>query len=828
MSPNIADAAAAQHHERRTLPSSRRLMAVIAGAALVVPVIAAVSPTAPAEAAGPNGTAVVEHGTKGSLEIRAGFLGIQLDRTGTVTALKDTRDGADYRATDKSASLISLVIDGEQERPDKVSWSPGKGQLTFTDKDRGYRVAVSLEDQGTYSTFEVADIHASDDVDVQTLLWGPLATSIGETVGESVGVVRNADFGIGLRPLTDRTEGAWPQEYQDLGWGSEVADQPYPISVGSQEQWSAAGKTSWGSVLRAFTFDYTQERERVNAGGYPIPVGPLPGDEGEIVGSKVAIFGASPEVTPTVLSEIALDQDQLYMTADGQWQKVAQASSQSFLVLDDLRSENVETAAEHAKAAGIDYLYSLPNAYGPWQSSGHYQFDSSFGSSDEGAAAAVAAAEAAGQRVGVHTLSDFISTGDEFYSWAKFHKDPYLGPPADDRLAVGGTAQLTRPLASEDTTAYLDAGELLAPGLHGQLLRIDDEFVAYTAAEQVGEEWVLTGLERGRWASVPADHAAEADAARVIASSYGTAIGGLDIIDEIADRLSTIANDTGIMSHSFDGVESASESGWGSYGQARLINGTLRAIEDHDGYITETSRMSSNTWDAISRASWGEVGSTTMEQVFLNNAFYSANYQPGMLGWIALSGSESLPSVEYKLARGAGLNAGAGFQTSVRSLEQGGEQTAIVLDAIKQWETARNLGAFTAAQRESLRDIETYWHLSAVVEGEHWMLQETDADGNPIGEPQDVFAPKPELTDATVPTAARGELYATVLDTNTPATIRFEITDGQLPAGLQLNADTGGLTGIPTKAGVSRFTVTATQTDGLPAAQREYELTVTK
>ncbi|TGB15661.1 hypothetical protein [Streptomyces sp. MZ04] len=44
--------------------------------------------------------------------------------------------------------------------------------------------------------------------DVQTLLWGPLATSITKTIGETVGVVRDDDFTIGLRPLTDRAEGA--------------------------------------------------------------------------------------------------------------------------------------------------------------------------------------------------------------------------------------------------------------------------------------------------------------------------------------------------------------------------------------------------------------------------------------------------------------------------------------------------------------------------------------------------------------------------------------------------------------------------------------------
>ncbi|WP_026219608.1 Ig domain-containing protein [Embleya scabrispora] len=765
--------------------------------------------------------------TTPSIDIRAGYLDIRLDSAGTVVGLEDIRTGVDYIAPGRAASLVSLVVDGKQERPTTVDRSgPGGRMLTFRNKAEHWKIQVKLVDKRGYTTFEAVAVDAPKDVDVQTLLWGPLATSISRTVGTSAGVVRDGDFAIGLHPLTDRTEGAWPQEDQDTGWESEVDHDPDHVSVGSLEEWSTAGVTPWGSVLRAFTFDYTKERQR-KVRGYPIPVGPLPGREGKIAGSKMALFGASPEATPTILSNIAAGESLPYPRLNGQWQKASQASSQSWLVLGDLQTDNIPAAARFAKAAGMDRIYSLTTNYGPWESSGHYRFDSSLGGSDAGAAAAVDIAKANGVQLGVHTLSDFIGTGDEPYDWALIPRDPYVAAPADNRLVTGGTASLSRPLTAGDTTVYLDSGALLADGVHYGYLRIGDEFVSYGAAEQVGNEWKLNGVQRARWGSVAVSHAAGDRTARVVANSYGGALGNHAILGEIGDRLTTAWNNTGITGMSWDGLESASDSGWGAYGMAHLVNSTFRRINAQDGFISETSRMTSNTWDALTRASWGEVGSTSMDQVFKNNTYLQANFLPGMLGWISLKGSDSLLTMEWKLARGAALNAGAGFQTSVSSLMSGGENTTRLLEAIRQWETARNLGAFTAQQRAQFRDLTTNWHLTVVEPGKRWSLQQLDTDGKPVGAPQAVVAPTPQLDAGPMPAAAKGHLYEATVKTNTPATTRYAVTSGVLPAGLVLNADTGGIVGTPVTPGTARFTITAYQSSGQPRAQRDYKIDVT-
>ncbi|AWV00311.1 hypothetical protein DM992_12780 [Burkholderia sp. JP2-270] len=747
-----------------------------------------------------------------TLHIPAGYLTLGLDSTGAIVELIDSRSGRDYISPGKSVPLVRLVINEILVMPARVRWSSADNTLSFVnDTGLEFEVDVRVLQKNGYATFEVTRVLIEPACDVQTLLWGPLPVAINQTVGEAAGVVRDNEFAIGLKPLNDRTEGAWPREYPQYGWESDVIANPYNLYVASMEPWSVAAKTSWGAVLRAFTFDYTRRRDRLNPNGYPIPLGPLD-RAGSVIGSKIALYGSAPELVTTLLSFIASGENLPYPTQNGQWQKVAQASGQSSFVLDDLDTGNVDKAARLANSAGINYIYSPENDLGPWKSTGHYQFDSTFGGSDNGAEKLVETAKEHGVRVGVHTMSDFISAGESTFT------DPYVSPPADPRLALGGQAALSRQLSMTSTMLYLNGCVPVRDGINKKMLRIGNEFISFIDAQRKVNEWQVSGLTRGEWGSFPAEAVRGTPVARVIVNSYGGATGGLGIIDEIATRLGAIRNNVGIRYHSFDGVESASDTGWGSFGIARLINGTYAAQTGHDGYISETSRMTSNAWDVLTRANWTN---SDMDQLYRNNVFYQANYLPGMLGWFDITGV-SLTRIETMLARGAALNAGIGFQGTVASLLSAPK----ILDKIKQWETARNLGAFTEKQRAALRDQTTYWTLEAITPGQSWSLRQVNSAGVPIGNPQTVSAPTPQLAPAVLPVAAQGTLYGAKITTNTPATVRFTVTSGGLPPGLQFNQDTGGIVGTPRKTGSYTFTVTATNDGGLADARAVYTIVV--
>ncbi|WP_439681150.1 Ig domain-containing protein [Embleya sp. MST-111070] len=753
------------------------------------------------------------NGTSPSHRITAGFLSVGVDRCGRVTSLMDLRSGTDYLAAGISVPLVSVVADGGHEVPTTLKVSPrDRRVLVFT--GRKVTIEVKVVSFPTYSTLEVTGLTAAPGVDVQTLLWGPLPTRITRTIGETVGLVGDNDVVVGVRPLNDKTVGGWPNEHLAYGFGPDLVWNPYGLQTGEKDEWLAsnvAAKTKWGSVLRASTYDYSRERVRQRTNGYEIPLGPLPGPEGRIVGSKIALFGSAPDLSLTVLSQIAQDHGQAYPTLDGQWQKVAQRTSQSHFWVHDLDTSNVIAAARYARQAGVRNIYAIAGD-GPWQSHGHYQFNGSFGGSDAAAAQLVAAAAKEKIEVGVHTLSDFIDP-----------HDPYVKAPADARLAVGGSVRLTRPLGSSDTEMYVDADRPLGPGVDGERLRIGDEFITYGTVTKVGgTEWQVSNLARAQWGSTAQSWPAGTRATRLIQNGYGGAMGGLPIIDEIATRLATAYNDTGIRATSYDGLESAGYTGWGGYGFAHLVNGVYRQLAS-DEFVTECSNLASNTWDAQSRASWGEIGRTDYAQILRSNAFYRANCLPGMMGQQGFSGSDSLQKIEVTMARAASLNAGINFETSVKSLASGAN-TAALLQAVKTWESARSVGAFTAVQKEQLGDPNTYWRLSEVTPYQEWSLQQMDSSGRPIGESQQVKAPTPGFVTPEPPDARVGVLYAFKVTSSTPRTIRYEVTSGSLPRGLTLNKDTGGLTGVPATPGTSKFTITARNGGDVADARITYRL----
>lgn len=693
--------------------SARHLAAATATVAALIgaTVLSASSATADTPATG---------ATPSAFTINAGQLSIGLTANGQVSSLVDTADGVNYVAAPhgQNAYLIQLAANGAQQLPTSVSFDHPSSTYTFDFGKIDTQVGIQVKSHRTYTTLDVTKVTKPADVDVATLLWGPIATNITKTVGESVGVVRDGSFAIGIHELNNKTVGGWPFEDDQYGYASDV--------VGANEwssEWSSAYRATWGSALQAYTYDYTKTRYRTT--GWPgaaqetdVPAPPLTGSDAAIPGSEIALFGTTPDGVLNVISSIETENGLPHPTIDGRWQKTSQADSQPFLVLSDLNSGNVAQASQYANEGGIGYIYSLPGADGPWVSAGHYQFNSSFGGSDAGMAAAVKTAAQYGVKIGVHTLSDFIDPND-----------PYVTPTPDPGLAKGGEASLTRPLSGSDTSIYVNSSTPFTNGGLGSLLQIGNEIASYSSVTQVGttNEWVLSGVSRHIWGTTAAaTEPVGTTVSRLVGNEYGGALGGLPLVNDLASRLSSMLNDTGVKAMSFDGAESASQTPYGLYSSAQMINGMYYGQSSHDGTITEASNIYPNTWDAQSRVSWGEAyNGTSMQQVYDNINFYERNYLPNMMGWLAFRPGNSTLQQQWQMAKAASWNAGTNLQTSVSALSSSGN-TAEVLGDLKQWDEARDLGAFTQAQEAEMRPLSTYWNLVNVVPDQAWNLYPVD------------------------------------------------------------------------------------------------------
>ncbi|MFI6741846.1 hypothetical protein ACIBI9_53815 [Nonomuraea sp. NPDC050451] len=120
----------------------------------------------------------------------------------------------------------------------------------------------------TCLALEVVGPTPAPGADVQTVLRAPLSTKVRQAIGEN-----------------DKTVGSRPLEYYPYGFGADLTSSEFG-SLATQTEWNAAAKTTWGSIVCAYS--------RISASCGQTPVGPLPGAAGQIVGAKLALFGSAP------------------------------------------------------------------------------------------------------------------------------------------------------------------------------------------------------------------------------------------------------------------------------------------------------------------------------------------------------------------------------------------------------------------------------------------------------------------------------------------------------------------------------------------------------
>ncbi|MCE9602739.1 MAG: hypothetical protein K8S21_11100, partial [Gemmatimonadetes bacterium] len=174
-----------------------------------------------------------------------------------------------------------------------------------------------------------------------------------------------------------------------------------------------------------------------------------------------------------------------------------------------------------------------------------------------------------------------------------------------------------------------------------------------------------------------------------------------------------------------DGHEGALASGQGDYALAVFAKDVLDQTK-HD-LINGTSTSKTFYWHIGSYYNWGEPWyggfNESMQQYRIDNqALFERNFMPHMLGWYLLTETTTLAEMEWMLARAAGYRAGFAMVARPKALRTNA-LTPVLLDAIREWELARNSGAFDSAQQARLKDPRNEFHLGTVSPGA-WTLRQ--------------------------------------------------------------------------------------------------------
>jgi len=209
---------------------------------------------------------------------------------------------------------------------------------------------------------------------------------------------------------------------------------------------------------------------------------------------------------------------------------------------------------------------------------------------------------------------------------------------------------------------------------------------------------------------------------RLMDHGYEVFLTNADLSVEVAKNIAKLCNYCGTAQISMDGLEGNWSTGMGQYGRTLFTDAWYEALEPgHRDQINDASNPGHFNWHIATRMNWGEPWYAGFRQSqtlyrFKNQVFFERNLMPKMLGWFSLSKDTTLEDVEWMLARSAGYDAGFALVTSLASTAQltadpssaqalsGIAALPAMLDAVKQWESARIGGAFSAKVQALLRD----------------------------------------------------------------------------------------------------------------------------
>ncbi|MGV3762490.1 hypothetical protein [Parapedobacter sp.] len=637
---------------------------------------------------------------------------LTIDASGFVVSLYDKSNQKEYIPRDLTAPLLAIRANGQYINPTEVAQNGNRLKFSF---GKNGVADIQAEANADYIRFELKAMEYPEDIEL--VVWGPFPTTIHESIGESVGVVKNPHFAVGIQALNVKTLGGYPSEESDIEPAFDIfqtgslEDISEEARTKKQYRGQTAKVTDFGSILQAYTRNRAKTRKISNwdhthyiAPGY---------EDGGIVGSAIALFGCPSDDALETIGKIELAEGLPHPLIDGVWAKISPRATASYLIL-NFDGNNLDDAIKLTKKAGLRYLYHGD----PFETWGHFRLkEKAFPQQQKSLKHYVGRAEAQGVELGVHTLSGFITTND-----------PYVTPVPDPRLAKVGQSALTSEITADAEEIPIES-PLFFNQMKNNTLKaavIGNEIIRYQAVSSEAP-WKLTGCVRGAYGTQAAPHKKSAAIGKLMDHPYKVFLPNAALAEEIAINLADLFNETGLKQISFDGLEGVWSTGMGQYARALFTETWYdRLNSDLKGnVINDASNPSHFNWHINTRYNWGEpwyagFRESQTQYRLMNQDFYRRNLLPAMLGWFSMSAQTSIEDTEWLLARAAGFDAGFAFSVNFDAVTKNG-LTDTIFHTIKHWESARMAGAFNAAQKLRMKDINNEFHLQPVSPGK-WLL----------------------------------------------------------------------------------------------------------
>src|SRR4030095_10380962 len=480
---------------------------------------------------------------------------ISFDQTGKLTELLARSSNKNYLPAGETSYLLSVKRNGNIINPGKLQWKKASSEIILSYP--GNNSATIKANQNTdYISFELTQL--TNGAGAELVLWGPYPTTISDTIGEVVGVVRNKDFAIGIQALNIKTLGGYPTAESDIQRSYDVFADGNKVDVLKDDlnkqlfRGDVARHMPYESSLQAYCRNRNKDRI-IDNWSHARYLSPAYTKDGGVVGSKLSIFGVATADALSAIAAIEVKENLPHPLIDGVWGKQTRKSTESYLIM-HFEESNLDEAMALTKQAGLDYLYHE----GPFETWGHFKLNSKeFPNNWNSLKACVEKAKAQNIKLGVHTLSNFITTND-----------PYVTPVPDKRLAKVGYSSL-----AENIGESAKEISIKDPGFFNQFENntlkaavIDNEIIRYGSVS-ASAPWKLLNCQRGAFNTKASKHVVNDSIGKLMDHPYQVFLGNHELDQEIAKTIANLFNDAGLMQISFDGLEGCWSEGMGDYGK---------------------------------------------------------------------------------------------------------------------------------------------------------------------------------------------------------------------------------------------------------------------
>lgn len=652
---------------------------------------------------------------KSKIHLRTEFFSISINNKGFINKFIDTDIGTNYIAEDTISPLMSVQLDGKMLMPEVADYDKNTGIISLK-YDNNIEAEIKVEEKESHLVLEL--ISVSDNTDIELIVWGPYPTTINKVIGETIGVVQGENFSIGLQSLNPKTLGGYPwtdndcMPQLDIFESGDYSDLSEKGKRHVLYRVEAAKPEKFGSTLQAYCRNRIEERiiENWNHDFYTAP----PFDDGGIIGSKIALFGCKVKNTLKNIGDIEIAEGLPHPMIDGEWGKTVRSASAAYMII-GYNENNIERAIEYTKKAGLRYLYHG----GPFKNWGHFELQNQFPNGWDGLKTCVEKAKKEGIMLGVHILSNFITSND-----------PYVSPIPDKRLARVGSSQISANIDKSQTEIPVESPEFFDQfrNNHLKTVVINNELIRYGKVSEKAP-WKLLDCQRGAWETSSSSHEKGETISKLADHGYKVFLTNPELTIEMSETLADLYNYTGLRQISFDGLEGNRSTGMGNYGEILMTNTWYENLTEdiRSHYIADASRTSHYFWHMYTRMNWGEpwyadFRESQTEYRLKNQKYFKRNLMPGMLGWFSMRNNTSIEDIEWMLARSAAFNAGYAFVTGFDVLEKNGNSEKI-LELISLWEKARMADIFNNEQKKKMEDINNEFHLKSL-ENNNWELNQ--------------------------------------------------------------------------------------------------------